>query len=32
MFAGLAAIGWLAYSLIKGVLRRDPKSEPPARA
>lgn len=32
MLAGLAAIGWLAYSLIKGVLRRDNKSEPPARA
>ena len=32
MLAGLAAVAWLAYSLIKGVLRRDPKSEPPARA
>jgi hypothetical protein len=32
MFAGLAAVGWLAYSLIKGVLRRDSKAEPPARA
>lgn len=32
MFAGLAVIGWLAYSLIKGVLRRDHKSEPSARA
>ena len=32
MLAGLAAVGWLAYSLIKGVLRRDHKPEPPARA
>jgi len=32
MLAGLAAVGWLAYSLIKGVLRRDSKAEPPARA
>ncbi|MBA4806565.1 hypothetical protein [Brevundimonas sp.] len=32
MLAGLAAVGWLAYSLIKGVLRRDSKAKPPARA
>ena len=32
MLAGLAAVGWLAYSLIKGVLRRDSKSEPSAPA
>lgn len=32
MLAGLVAVGWLAYSLIKGVLRRDSKAEPPARA
>ncbi|WP_395942609.1 hypothetical protein [Brevundimonas sp.] len=32
MLTGLAAVGWLAYSLIKGVMRRDPKAEPPARA
>ena len=32
VLAGLAAVGWLAYSLIKGVLRRDHKPEPPARA
>jgi hypothetical protein len=32
MLLGLAAIGWLAYSLIKGMTRRDSKAEPPARA
>ena len=32
MLAGLAAVAWLAYSLIKGVVHRDDKSEPPARA
>jgi hypothetical protein len=32
MLTGLAAIGWLAWSLIKSVLRRDSKSEPPAHA
>jgi hypothetical protein len=32
MLTGLAAIGWLAWSLIKGVLRRDSKSEPSAPA
>ena len=32
MLAGLAAVGWLAYRLIKGGLRRDHKPEPPARA
>ena len=32
MLAGLAAVAWLAYSLIKGVVHRDDKAEPPARA
>ena len=32
MLLGLAAVAWLAYSLIKGVLHRDTKPEPPARA
>ena len=32
MLLGLAAVAWLAYSLIKGVLHRDPKADPPARA
>ncbi|OGN64507.1 MAG: hypothetical protein A3K57_04825 [Caulobacterales bacterium RIFOXYA1_FULL_67_7] len=32
MLAGLAAVAWLAYSLIKGVVHRDDKSEPPACA
>ena len=32
MLIGLAAVAWLAYSLIKGVMRRDSKAEPPARA
>ncbi|MDQ1154247.1 hypothetical protein [Brevundimonas sp. SORGH_AS_0993] len=32
MLLGLAAVAWLALSLIKGVLRRDRKAEPPARA
>ncbi|NBB65148.1 hypothetical protein GVN18_38470 [Pseudomonas sp. ODNR1LW] len=32
MLLGLAAVGWLAYSLIKGVLRRGRGAEPPARA
>ena len=32
MLFGLAALGWLAYSLIKTVLKRDRKAEPSARA
>jgi hypothetical protein len=32
MLLGLAAVAWLAYSLIKGVMRRDSKAKPPARA
>ncbi|WP_292230864.1 hypothetical protein [Brevundimonas sp.] len=32
MLLGLAALGWLAYSLIKTVLKRDRKAEPSARA
>jgi len=32
MLLGLAAMGWLAYSLIKGVRHRGKKAEPPARA
>ncbi|MFN7128521.1 MAG: hypothetical protein ACK4OJ_05595 [Brevundimonas sp.] len=32
MLLGLAAVAWLAYSLIKSVMRRDSKAEPPARA
>lgn len=32
MLLGLAALGWLAYSLIKMVLKRDRKAEPSARA
>jgi hypothetical protein len=32
MLIGLVAVGWLAYSLIKGVLGRDRRAKPPARA
>nr|WP_314437353.1 hypothetical protein [uncultured Brevundimonas sp.] len=32
MLLGLIALGWLAYSLIKMVLKRDRKAEPSARA
>ncbi|QYC10493.1 hypothetical protein [Brevundimonas nasdae] len=32
MLLGLAGLGWLAYSLIKTVLKRDRKAEPSARA
>lgn len=32
MLLGLAGLGWLAYSLIKNVLKRDRKAEPSARA
>lgn len=32
MLLGLAALGWLAYSLIKSVRHRGKKAEPPARA
>lgn len=32
MLAGLACLGWLAFSLIKGVLGRNSRSEPQARA
>lgn len=32
MLVGLAALGWLAFSLIKSVLKRGEKPEPSARA
>ena len=32
MLMGLAAVGWLAYSLIKSVTHRSGKTKPPARA
>jgi hypothetical protein len=32
MLIGLAAVAWLAYSLVKSVLHRDTKPKPPARA
>ena len=32
MLTGLAAVGWLAYSLIRGVLHRGGKAEPSAGA
>ena len=32
MLMGLAAVAWLAYSLIKSVTHRSGKTKPPARA
>ncbi|MED5537329.1 MAG: hypothetical protein VX661_05770 [Pseudomonadota bacterium] len=32
MLMGLAAVAWLAYSLIKSVTHRGGKTKPPARA